>query len=92
MPDWKDAGFPLMVKGAWKEKEATNLTGFSALPAGLRNFYGRYSHAGEQAFFWTSTESNGWAATTLVFYPRGNLLLERAGEKRLGQSVRCVKD
>ena len=92
VPDWRDAGFPLMVKGAWKEKEATNLTGFSVLPAGLQDIYGHYRHAGEQAFFWTSTESNGWAATTLIFYPGGTLLLERAGEKRLDQSVRCIKD
>lgn len=92
VPDWRDAGFPLMVKGEWNEKEATNSTGFSALPAGLRNFYGRYGHIGKQAYFWTSTESNGWAATSLIFYPGGTLLLERAGEKRLGQSVRCIKD
>ncbi len=39
--------------------DATNETGFSAYPGGMRQMNGEFRLQGENAFFWTSTKSTG---------------------------------
>lgn len=71
---------------------ATNESGFTALPSGLRDAGGLFYTDGKYASWWTSTEeppSNAWysyvggVSTTLV-------LLD--SPKSEGYAVRCVKD
>ncbi|MCK4748828.1 MAG: fibrobacter succinogenes major paralogous domain-containing protein, partial [Bacteroidales bacterium] len=96
-PDWRGANEGGMLKQEgtthWNDpnSEATNSTGFSALPGGLRNYEGVFSTAGEYSHFWTATgydNSNAWVR---------NLGYDRSGVGRFyvkkdnGSSVRCVE-
>ena len=71
---------------------ATNSTGFTALPAGIRNLTGIFFDAGTFTYFWTSKETN--AATSLLNYlSYSNSSSIRGGvDKNTGASVRCIKD
>lgn len=72
--------------------EATNESGFSALPAGGRNYSGIFDDMGSDGLWWSSTEestTNAWYRYT--FYNGGNVAKSN-GTKEVGFSVRCVKD
>lgn len=74
---------------------ATNESGFSALPAGVRPPAGIYTNRGEIAFFWSTTQAipppltanwmRGMGYAELTFRRQQTLL-------QMGLSVRCVKD
>jgi len=77
----------------WNPNEgATNISGFSGLPGGKRNYDGVYYALGGYGCFWTSTsesETNGrdW------FLSKGDATVTRYYDyKNDGFSVRCVKD
>lgn len=71
---------------------ATNESGFTALPGGYRYDSGLFVNMGDYAYFWSSTEYSSYFAwyRYLSFshsqVGRTNLI------KRLGFSVRCVRD
>ncbi|MFA6569707.1 MAG: fibrobacter succinogenes major paralogous domain-containing protein [Bacteroidota bacterium] len=70
---------------------ATNGSGFTALPGGLRVQNGIFNFLGSITHFWSSTEydnSNAWKWTTTC-----NFATFYAGNwgKLLGHSVRCIK-
>lgn len=81
----------------WKSPNtgATNVSGFSALPAGfLRPQYTQnFDNIGEYAYFWSSTEtSNGYYSYNLTLshsYTEAHL---DPDDKQYGYSVRCIKD
>jgi len=71
---------------------ATNESGFTALPSGLRDPGGFFYTNGQSAIWWTSTEktdSNGWYAYTDAV--TSTLLLSNSN-KSVGYAVRCIKD
>jgi uncharacterized protein (TIGR02145 family) len=71
---------------------ATNESGFTALPGGLREPSGVFYTNGQTAIWWTSTEktaSNGWYAYNDAV--TSTLLLSNSN-KSVGYAVRCVKD
>jgi uncharacterized protein (TIGR02145 family) len=71
---------------------ATNESGFSALPGGCRYSDGNYGTMRSNAHFWSSTvydSGNAWRRTLLYYYLG---VTHFADDKRLGFSVRCVKD
>lgn len=72
---------------------ATNISGFSALPAGYFQTSGvNWSWLTYQAYFWTATENN---TTHSWFYQlnHSNAILNRAYlDKHDGMSVRCIKN
>ena len=70
---------------------ATNESGFTALPAGYR-YMSTFTTLGENGIFWSSTEdSNDYSWVRNIGYDRSDV--ERyPGFKRVGWSVRCVKD
>lgn len=75
---------------------ATNLTGFSALPAGSRCFYVNDNFLGLKYYcmWWTSTPhhsftESAWYRTLITFE---SSLVRNYYLKRVGFSVRCVKD
>lgn len=78
----------------WKEpnSEATNETGFSALPGGHREYGGTFDYIIWGGGWWTSTEENpndSW----IRYMDCGNCDVWRYLEdKRFGRSVRCLKD
>lgn len=79
--------------GLWKNPntEATNESGFSALPGGFRNFDGSFSSLSENAFFWSSTTDQTFAWNRVLSYKYGNI--DRySRNKANGYSIRCIKD
>lgn len=71
---------------------ATNLSGFTALPAGYRSAYGSYNKIGSEIRFWTSNEHNtdgGWYRW--LEYTHSDCY-RFAYLKNGGVSIRCVKD
>jgi uncharacterized protein (TIGR02145 family) len=78
----------------WKNPNfsATNESGFSGLPGGLRNADGSYSYIQDKGYWWSSTEAN---STSIFFRSLGfdGGYSERLKIwKQTGYSVRCVKD
>ncbi len=76
--------------GFLSHEEATNESGFSALPGGLcQRTFGFF---GKSAFFWSSTDG----ADVLTYYHRldfdSTYLLRNYFSKKFGLSIRCVKD
>ncbi len=76
---------------------ATNESKYSGLPGGARwQCYGVYYYAyrGTNGFWWTSSEYQETAAwsTMLTFYEHGNHSFIGRSFKRLGFSVRCIKN
>jgi uncharacterized protein (TIGR02145 family) len=72
---------------------ATNETGFTALPGGMRSDYkGEYNYIGYEAYFWSSTE---WG-TSYAYrrYLNYNYSYTTKGDspKTYGHSVRCMKN
>ena len=78
--------------------DATNESGFKALPGGCRSFLalGEYFSLGTAAFFGSSTTKNSRHAwyLLLVNEPFGTslLALDYRLDKKVGMSVRCIKD
>jgi uncharacterized protein (TIGR02145 family) len=71
---------------------ATNESGFSGLPGGLRDYDGAYYTIGHYAHFWSSTEDfifNSWFRCLDYSHSEVN---RNSDSKRYGFSVRCVKD
>jgi len=72
--------------------EATNESGFFALPGGTRGYKNRFMNLATCAYFWTSTEGlkdGAWYWTMRCNDP--GISREYSGG-RGGFSVRCVKD
>jgi uncharacterized protein (TIGR02145 family) len=71
---------------------ATNSSGFTALPSGVRYQYGEFDALGSRFYFWTSTP-DAWYPTTIAhcFFVSGECTL--AGmDFKAAISVRCIKD
>ncbi|MFZ4428205.1 MAG: fibrobacter succinogenes major paralogous domain-containing protein [Saprospiraceae bacterium] len=72
---------------------ATNSSGFSAIPAGGRPDHGGFDFIGELAGFWTSTESRADQAFYRLLNLNGpEINRYDFGPKKLGLSVRCIKE
>jgi uncharacterized protein (TIGR02145 family) len=73
---------------------ATNETGFSALPGGLRDNGGNFNSYGYDAGFWSSDEYNlleAWCHV-LSYNSVSIFSLKDEENKKFGSSVRLVKD
>lgn len=96
------AGGKLKEEGTthWESpnKGATNKTGFSALPGGLRNQNNGFHYLGKHGQWWTSTNRNkGFDIGTIYMDMSGKstkLLYYKGGAAfdKVGLSVRCVKN
>jgi uncharacterized protein (TIGR02145 family) len=80
--------------GLWNAPNtgATNISGFSGLPGGCRNFNGYYYDLGYYGFWWSATESstlNAWYRRLDNDY---TVVSRFDVYKILGFSVRCVQD
>jgi uncharacterized protein (TIGR02145 family) len=74
--------------------DATNSTGFNALPAGFKEYGGGYAGKRTYASFWSPVKAdiNGPAYYKDLTNSSSNVITNPNGDKRLGLSVRCVKD
>lgn len=73
-------------------QEASNESGFSGLPGGMRNLSGVFSSIGSFGFWWSSTGfSTDFAWYRLLSTSSGNSFKDYRS-KTHGFSVRCIKD
>lgn len=70
----------------------TNTSGFSALLAGARGYYGDFGNFGYMAFFWGSTKGNVNNSNTLYLFYDDSSIAQYNNVKEFGFSVRCIKD
>jgi uncharacterized protein (TIGR02145 family) len=78
----------------WKAPNigATNNSGFSALPGGLRYIDGEFNDLGDDAYFWSSTNyGSDYAWYRIMGYYFSNIY-RNYYDKRHGFSVRCIRD
>jgi len=77
----------------------TNESKFTALPGGYRNGYdGEFGYGwhqvglGYDAYFWTSTENKSSSAWCRQLEGVSSAIIRTAPTKRLGTSIRCIRD
>ena len=73
-------------------QDANNSSGFSALPAGQRDSNGSIGSNGNLTGFWTKQAFGNAAAWTREIYYYGGSLERYSYDKRVGYSVRCLRD
>jgi uncharacterized protein (TIGR02145 family) len=87
------AGGKLKATSGWYSNgNGSDTSGFSALPGGTRSFDGTYSLGSSNIYLWSSAD-NGTAST--VAYLIGfssNGITGSNFSKKIGMSVRCIKD
>lgn len=79
----------------WKSPNAnaTNITGFTALPGGGRSPNGQFFYFGTDADFWSATQSNSTEAfLSGLTYLNGGLSTNITNGKKGGYSIRCIRD
>lgn len=79
----------------WEEPNsgATNMSSFTALPAGMRaSWDGTFSGTGWSGTWWTATEDQEGMARTRVMYNDINVIERPNSEQNSGFSVRCILD
>ncbi len=72
--------------------EATNSSGFTALPGGNRYFNGDFSSLAGSAYFWSLTENSSGDAWYLLLGSNYERVYRHYGDKSSGFSARCIKD
>lgn len=79
--------------GLWQTNiEASNNSGFAAIPAGGRGRLGDPSDVGYYATWWSSTNHDSLYAWHWGLHPDKNSTRRNPGHKASGFSVRCIKD
>jgi len=72
---------------------ATNESGFSALPGGLRfNAGGVFINLGSNGYFWSATEYDNSTTWSRSLSDYDAHVYRENRDKEFGQSVRCLKD
>ncbi|MFM8512371.1 MAG: FISUMP domain-containing protein, partial [Bacteroidota bacterium] len=81
--------------GGWASPNtgATNSSGFTALPGGLRYYSGDFSDVTSDGYWWSSSVSSGSTAwyRNLNYY-HGSNITRYNFNRAFGFSVRCLKD
>jgi uncharacterized protein (TIGR02145 family) len=88
------AGGRLKAVTFWESpnKGATNESGFTALPGGLRDLRGNFKDAGKNGYLWSASELNLDNAGFLWLFNDKFEAYQSEQNKNLGFSVRCIKD
>lgn len=71
---------------------ATNESGFTALPGGIRDYGGAFSSLHENGIWWSSTEVDEMKAWNRHLNSSHSAVNRGSDNKKYGLSVRCVKD
>lgn len=74
-----------------KDADANNVTGFSAVPAGIR-IGSRFDSFGENTYFWSSKQDGSDYAYSRNLFSRNPGVYSGSFEKSNGFSVRCLRD
>ncbi len=73
----------------------TNKYGFAGLPCGYRNADATFDNRRNTVYYWMTTEAESndeRAYCTRLHYSAGNLYVVNFADKKLGGTVRCIKD
>ncbi|MFW5700510.1 MAG: FISUMP domain-containing protein [Cyclobacteriaceae bacterium] len=76
---------------ACTNKQYNNLTGFTGIPAGFRNYNAYYLSYGENCEWWSATEYNETMAYFIQLIYYSEKLESYMYDKKVGRSVRLVK-
>jgi uncharacterized protein (TIGR02145 family) len=89
----KEAGTLMKSVSGWKENgNGTNLSGFTAFPGGYRYDSGTFANLGSHGYWWSSTDLLTYVAWIHSIYYNFGAVYSYFSNKRLGLSVRCIKD
>jgi uncharacterized protein (TIGR02145 family) len=91
----KIAGGKMKSKSGWEipNVDATNQSGFSALPAGGKlAFDGSFDYLGKYTNFWSSTEIDDMLVSGFYLLADNAELKKHLNNKKTGFSVRCIKE
>lgn len=81
---WSPPNYPAEIR------RATNVTGFTGLPGGMRDPNAKFNNLGKEGYFWSSSGVKTGTCTYLSYdYP---FFREDYFNKNYAVSVRCVKD
>ena len=94
------AGKMLKSQTGWDDYDGTSgngtdAYGFSALPAGFKEYYDNFVfflEKGNFAYFWSATEYNSFAAYEMDLNNYGEFVVLYHSNKSYAISVRCLKD
>jgi uncharacterized protein (TIGR02145 family) len=89
------AGGKMKEKGTshwiYPNTDATNESGFTALPDGERGPYG-FDSALDWGFWWSSSENDATTAWHIILFTYDGTVNKPSNDKKSGFSVRCLKD
>jgi uncharacterized protein (TIGR02145 family)/uncharacterized repeat protein (TIGR02059 family) len=73
---------------------ATNESGFTAIPGGLRDWKGEYGQGQiyDESFYWSTTAIDSTRAYIRMMMYANSYIFRQSGVKFSGLSVRCLKD
>jgi uncharacterized protein (TIGR02145 family) len=88
------AGGKLKTIDGWNSPNlgATNESGYTGLPGGYRFTDGTYLYNLQLGQWWTSTNSNTTSAHASRLFYQNAAVLKSTYDKKIGSSVRCLKD
>jgi uncharacterized protein (TIGR02145 family) len=91
--DYNNVGAVLKSSSGWVAGgNGTNSSGYSALPGGNRNQTGGFSVLGAQGWWWSSDATASFDAYYILLYFSSNNMNIGPANKRMGMSVRVVRD
>lgn len=77
----------------WEEnKNSTNESGFNGLPSGIRNMDGEFDEMGFYGYWWSATQEDADIAFNRNLSSENFPFGKASGFKKMGLSVRCLKD
>jgi len=88
----KNVGTKLKSKNGWPGHKGNDDYGFSALPGGYRNKYGKFDALGNEGYFWTCVEVSKADARAFKIWRYLSGVSQTFGNKTFGFSIRCLKD
>ena len=89
----KSAGGKMKSTTGWTANTgATNESGFTGLPGGLRSIVGEFNYLGSVGVWWSSSEIDYDDAWSLNLYYLDGSVIRNSIDKAHGLSVRCLRD
>ena len=89
----KWVAYMLKSTNGWRDNQnGAYPDGFSAFPSGSHRHYGPFIAFGDDAYFWSSTESTGTYAWSRELSFSHETIGYVGSHKGNGLSVRCIKD
>ena len=87
------AGTKMKSSSGWKNNgNGTNTSGFAGLPGGYRRSSGNFDGVGSEGHWWSSSEVSTDIAWSLFLYFNFGNVSSYTSYKRIGFSVRCLRD